>query len=264
VKIVIFTQDDPFYVKAFFDEFFRTCDLREIAGLVISNPMGKKSSIKLAKQMYEFYGPIHFFRMGLRYAFIKLIGGRPAGKSDFWRQRPRTYTVKQLARGYGLDVIERSDLNSLDFINFIRQYDADLFISVASPIIFKEELIKIPKIDCINIHSAPLPKYRGMLPSFWQLYHGEKEAGITIHRIDSAIDTGDIIAQQSVPICAGETLNGLMLKTKREGAKLMLDVVEDFRAGRIHYKRMDGAGSYFSFPTGKDVTEFKKRGNRLF
>ncbi len=201
--------------------------------------------------------------MGLRYLYIKLANKRNIKRINDSDSHPKTYSIKQLAGVYGLTVIERSDINGSKFQELIKQYEPDLFISVASPIIFKESLIKIPKLDCINIHSAPLPKYRGMLPNFWQLYHGEKEAGITIHKIDCGIDTGDIIAQSCVPIESHDSLNDLIIKTKKQGAHLMIGVIEDFRKGKVEYKKMKGESSYFSFPTRKEVLELRKRGRKL-
>jgi len=263
MNIVFFTQEDPFYVKVFFDEFLNQFrPLEEIKAIVISHPMGKKSILKLAKQMYHFYGFYNFIKMGFRYGYVKLMGKKKIERHKS-RTVPKTYTIKQLAHVYGLNVIERSDLNGKTFLEGIKKYDPDLFISVASPIIFREELIRIPKLDCINIHHAPLPRYRGMLPSFWQLYHGEKEVGITIHKIDEDIDTGDIVVQHSVPIHPQESLDQLMVRTKRESARLMVKVIESFRKGEVRYKKMQGEGSYFTFPSREDVREFKRMGKRL-
>ena len=263
MNIVFFTQEDPFFVKIFFDEFFKIyTPISDIKAVVLSRPMGKKSVFKLALQMYNFYGPYDFLWMGTQYAFINVMGRKKTGLSHEGK-RTRTYTVKQSALAFGVPVIERSDLNSKEFLQFIRQYNADLFISVASPVIFKDELIKIPRLDCINIHNAPLPKYRGMLPNFWQLYHGEKRAGITVHRIDAGIDTGDIITQKYVPIELNESLHNLITKTKKQGAHIIKEIIKDFRDQKVQHKKMEGTGSYFSFPTRNDVKEFKKRGRRL-
>ena len=183
---------------------------------------------------------------------------RRKGKEDV-----TTHTVKQLADSYGLNVLERSDLNNPDFQKILKEYKPDLFISVASPIIFKKQLIKIPKLDTINIHNAPLPKYRGMLPNFWQLYHGETEAGMTIHRIDTGIDTGDKLMQHFTPIDPDDSLHDLIVKTKKEGVRQMLKVIEDFRNDKVKYSKIEGEGSYFSFPNHDDVAEFRKKGKRL-
>jgi methionyl-tRNA formyltransferase len=263
MNIVFFTQEDPFYVKVFFDEFLKLFKpLEEIRAVVISRPMGKKSILKLAAQMFSFYGFNDFIKVGLRYTYVKLMGKRKIRENGA-RGLSKTYTVKQLANACGLIVIERSDLNSKAFMDMIGQYNPDLFVSVACPNIFKEDLIKIPRLGSINVHHAPLPRYRGMLPSFWQLYHGEKEAGITIHRIDEGIDTGDIIVQHSLPIYPKESLDELILRTKRESARLMVKVIDSFRKGEVQYRKMEGGGSYFTFPGREDVREFKRMGKRL-
>lgn len=263
MNIIIFTQEDPFYVKVFFEEFLNLFrPIGDIKAIVISRAMGKQSVLKLAKQMLNFYGCIDFIRMGCRFVWAKWMGRRRVEVSETGSV-PKTYTVKQLAGVYGLNIIERNDLNSLSFVEVIRKYEPDLFISVASPIIFKQELMKIPKLDCINIHHAPLPRYRGMLPSFWQLYHGEKEAGITIHKIDKGIDTGNIIVKHSVPIYPQESLDQLIVRTKRESARLMVKVIDSFKTGEVRYRKMEGEGSYFTFPGRDDVREFKRMGKRL-
>jgi len=43
----------------------------------------------------------------------------------------------------------------------------------------------------------------------------------------------------------------------------MMQVIDDFKAGKVNYSKIEGEGSYFSFPSHKDVKEFKKRGKRL-
>lgn len=263
MKIIFFTQEDPFYVKVFFDEFFKNYKrIDEIKAVVISRPMGKSSFVELAKQMYGLYGLVDFIRVGLKYVYFKLMSRKTLNKPKS-SINSRTFSVKQTVDLYGVPVIERSDINSKDFIDHIKTYDADLFISIASPIVFKEKLINTPKLDCINIHNAPLPKYRGMLPNFWQLYHGEKESGITIHKIEKGLDTGDIIKQVFLAIDPNETLDDLIIKTKKKNAWMIMDVIDDFRENRVCYRKMEGDGSYFTFPEKKDVLIFKKSGRKI-
>ena len=263
LRIIFFTQEDPFYVKVFFEEFLKTSGkLDEIEGIVISKPLGRRSKVRLGLEMYGLYGLVDFLRMGIRYAYAKSMGALLVRSSGVGN-KGKGYTISQLGRGYGLNVIERSDLNSSEFIKMIGGYGPDLFISVASPMIFGEKLLAVPRLGCINIHSAPLPWYRGMLPNFWQLYHGEKEAGITVHRMDRGIDTGDVIIQKYVPIESGDSLSDVIRKSKRLGARMMIEVIEQFRHGRVTYRTLGGKGSYFSFPTRRDVMEFRRRGFRM-
>jgi len=77
--------------------------------------------------------------------------------------------------------------------------DINLGISVFFDRIFRP--IHIQKFSrLVNLHNSPLPKYRGVLPINHALKNGEVFHGVTIHEIDSGIDTGPILAQSIFPI----------------------------------------------------------------
>ena len=74
MKLIFVTQEDPFYIRIFFETFFKNYKvLDEVQGVFICNTMGK-SKKKLAKQMFEFYGLWDFLRMGLLYSGLKIMG----------------------------------------------------------------------------------------------------------------------------------------------------------------------------------------------
>jgi methionyl-tRNA formyltransferase len=259
-KILFISQDDPFYVRLFFEEFFRRYkDVNEIKAVVIAQPMGKKSLVDLARQMYDFYGPLDFVRMGVKFATYKLAASAP-----FSSGLNGLRTLAQLCNRHTIPVIRESHVNAAPFLEKMRGMNPDLIISVASPAIFKKDLIRIPRFGCINIHNGKLPKYRGMLPNFWQMYHGEEAIGITIHEINPGIDDGRIILQRDIDILSGESLDALIKRTKRLGAHIMIEAIERIRTGKATYiENPASEGSYFSFPTRKDVKEFKRKGHRL-
>ncbi|MFX0199133.1 MAG: methionyl-tRNA formyltransferase [Candidatus Hodarchaeota archaeon] len=258
--ILFITQEDPFYVKFLFDEFLRTYKhLAEIKGVVITPAMGNKSLFKFARQMYDFYGPIDFLKMALRYAGYKIIAIAPS----FLRSN-NPYSLAQLCKYYGIRVIHENNLNSMHFLHKLKGMSLDLIISVAAPVIFKQDLIQLPSWGCINIHNAKLPKYRGMMPNFWQMYHNEKSVGITIHEINPIIDDGRIILQKEVDINPNETLDSLLKRTKRMGAHYMIEAINMIKSGNIKYMENDAMqASYFSFPTREDVKEFKRREKKI-
>jgi len=259
-SFIFITQDDPFYIRVFFREFFSIYPgLREIKTVVIQNLMGNGSTWALVKQMYGFYGLIDFSRMGLRYAGVKTVGrlGRFYKKSEW-------LGLRQLCRFHNIEVLDQNDIHETEFLAELRRRDLDLIISVAAPTVFRKELINLPRLGCINIHHAPLPKYRGMMPNFWQLYHGEKTVGITIHRINAKIDEGEIILQKQVPLKAGESLDEVIRRTKQLGAHFMAEAIEMVRNGGVKFKEnRPEEGSYFSFPTREDVKNFREMGHRL-
>ena len=260
LKILFITQDDPFYVRLFFEEFFKHYkSLHEISAVVIAHAMGKRSYAKLARQMYDFYGPVNFTRMGTKYALRKMLVHLP----NAFRKNGG-FNLSQLCGNYRVPVIYESRINSAEFLQTVKGMNIDLIISVAAPVIFKKDIIQLPKCGCINIHHAPLPKYRGMMPNFWQMYHNEKRVGMTIHEISPKIDDGRIILQKEVDIKPKETLDALIKRTKRIGAHLMIEAIEVIKSGKVKYvDNKEAEGSYFSFPTREDVREFKKRGKKL-
>lgn len=259
-KFLFITQEDPFYVRLFFEEFLARYARRgEIAGVVIAPTMGKKSLWRLMRQMYGFYGLRDFIGVGLRY-----VGYRIASKFARLLPAMRFYSIAQVCQYYDVRVLRAEDLNGEAFLASARQIEPDLIISVAAPQVFKAPLIGLPRLGCINIHNSKLPKYRGMLPNFWQMYHGERSVGTTIHRINASLDDGAILAQSETPIESGESLDALIRRTKRLGAHLMGQTIEALRDGTAkELSNPREQASYFTFPTPADVREFRRRGYRL-
>jgi len=249
LTILFITQEDPFYVRVLFEEFFAFCpESIHVAGVVICPTMGKKSSAKLLRQLYDFYGPFDFLRMLIRYLAVK------ASWDDLGR----------VCRHYDISVFRRSDINSPEFIAFCKKLGIEIIVSVAAPLIFKKELLEAPRWGCINIHHAPLPRYKGMMPNFWQMYHSEKEAGITVHSMNERIDEGDILLQKFLPIEPAESLDSLIRRSKRAGARYLLETLEAIRGGTTSPRpNPREGGTYFSFPTREDVREFRRSGKRL-
>ena len=248
-NILFITQEDPFYVRLFFEEFFRKYpSIKDIKAVVIAPTMGKKSFGNLIKQMYNFYGPVDFVRMGIRYTLNKVLDK----------------SISSLCRRYNIPVMNCNNINSEDFLKEIEKLDLDLIASVAASQIFKERLIKLPKKGCINIHNSRLPKYRGMMPNFWQMLNEEKSVGTTIHRINIGIDDGDILLQKETPILNRESLDSIIKRTKRFGAGLMIEAINGLKTDSLKpLPNPKEEATYFSFPTKKDVQEFRRKGYKL-
>jgi methionyl-tRNA formyltransferase len=259
-RFVIITQDDPFYVRVFFEAFLRDhADLTELQGVVIAPAMGKKTLADLLRQMFRFYGPIDFVRVGMRYVLY-----RAAGRLPKWLRAGRSFSVAQVCSSAGVRVTRVGDLNSAEFISALRSMDLDLVVSVAAPQVFKEPLYSLPRLGCINIHSSKLPKYRGMLPNFWQMFNGEAATGTTIHRINAGIDDGEVLFQCETPRDPSESLETLIIRTKRAGSKAMAEMIGRFKSGTVvALPKSPEEPTYYTFPNKAQVREFRRRGYRL-
>jgi folate-dependent phosphoribosylglycinamide formyltransferase PurN len=92
-----------------------------------------------------------------------------------------------------------ADFHDPDAIAQIRSLGADLAV-VAGTYILRESVFALPRLGSINLHSGKAPEYRGAAPGFWELYNGELEVGITIHRVTAALDAGHILWQETFPL----------------------------------------------------------------
>ena len=133
----------------------------------------------------------------------------------------------------------------------------------ACPFILKPSVLRQPRLGCINIHHAPLPRYKGMMPTFWQLYQGERHVGLTIHSMTEKIDEGTALLQSSLVVEPGETLDHLIRRSKRQAAHCLADVLRGIDSESVEARPLNQEpGSYFTFPTLAEIRQFHKRGLR--
>lgn len=248
LRVLVITEDDPLYVIRFFESFFPAVPVDiELIGITVSAAF-HESTLSTARRMLGFYGPVDFARLCMRFASVKL----------------RRHSIPRLARAAGIPVLEASSVNDPGYLKQVRELAPDVIVSVAAPEIFKEELLSIPRLGCVNIHSGRLPRYRGMMPTFWQLLAGEAHATVTIHEMVAKLDAGRILATLDFPLHKRDRLDRVIRETKQAGAGLMIDVLQQLRQGRTEPRELDmEQADYHSFPTKKDVRAFRDRGHRM-
>lgn len=156
-------------------------------------------------------------------------------------------TLLKLSKSYGIDYLHPVNINSEDFIEKARSYNCDLFVSMSFNQIFKESIINLPRLKTINCHAGKLPFYRGRNILNWALINDENEFGITVHYVDSGIDTGDILLQKTYPICEEDDYSTLLEVAYEECAKLLYDAILlliDDRVTRIKQESIHPVGFY--------------------
>jgi methionyl-tRNA formyltransferase len=259
MRIEFLTQDDPVYILPFFDEFLRNYASQfTILQISCSPTMGKRSRIQLLRELKTLYG--------VR-GFLKLVGEtakyRMLGRLKKSREARQFYSLEQAARAYAVPYEKISNPNAAEFVESVRKRSADLIVSVACPYILKETLLAMPPRGCVNIHHAPLPRYRGMMPTFWQMFQGEKTVGVTVHFMASKVDEGEALLQDRLAIEPGETLDHLIRRSKRHGAHCIAKVLRQIESNSHVPLPLDRSkSSYFTFPTVAQIGEFRGRGFR--
>ena len=107
------------------------------------------------------------------------------------------YNVLNLKKDYDIDVHESENINDSKTVSKIKHYNPDYIISIGCRNILKGAFLNEFPQKVLNIHTTPLPTYRGAASDSWMILNNElgKEKYGCMHFIDSGIDTGDIIAK---------------------------------------------------------------------
>jgi methionyl-tRNA formyltransferase len=257
MKIIFLTQDDPVYLLPFFDEFFKNYhDRFDVVGVFCSRPMGQRKRLQLLHELLSLYGFSGFFRLIWRIAFGKLLAIFPVSK-----QSRNYHSIGKLCRAFDVPCLRITNPNDAALASSVQRSQVDLIVSVACPYILKDSILRAPLRGCVNIHHALLPNYKGMMPTFWQMFHGEHSVGLTIHYMTPKVDEGAALLQELLEIHPDETLDHLIRRSKRHGAHCMARVLGEIANGIEKPTALDNSkGSYFTFPTIAEIREFRYKG----
>jgi methionyl-tRNA formyltransferase len=138
------------------------------------------------------------------------------------------------------------------FASALECFAPDLFLVNSYSMILSPRLLSIPRNGAVNVHGALLPAYRGANPTEWALINGERETGVTLHLMDSGIDTGPIIAQGRVPIEFEDTWIDVRRRIRVATESLLQEIVPAIIAGGISAHRQNGEGRHWKRRKAED------------
>ena len=143
-----------------------------------------------------------------------------------------------VSMGYDLPLLQPESLKDEEFINSLKELNADLFIVTAFRML-PEVIWTMPPMGTFNLHASLLPRYRGAAPINWAIINGETETGVTTFMLDKKIDTGAVIFQKEVPILPEDNVQTLHDKLAMTGALLTVKTVDALASGEAVYKPQD-------------------------
>lgn len=255
MRIILVVPNEPFYVSKNIDYLINS--LKKNKHLIVScvllspSPYGRRESFfSKSIKVYNIFGINFFLYYGI----------------NFIHQKFFSKSVKEILKSNNVNIIKLKDsINKDSSILEIKEHKPDLIISVLANEIFKKDVLDLPTFGCINLHTSLLPKFRGMMPTFWVLLKNEKYTGVTVFLMDDGVDTGPIISQRKILIREDMSQKELIIKTKKIGMELLVECVEKIKIGKIKYiPNSKNHGTYFSFPTKDDVKIFLKNGKKFF
>ena len=254
MRIIIITQDEPFYLSRSLDYLISLLPNKySIVGCVVSSvsPFGKQETfLQKAMRTLNVFGWKFFMYYTFKFIISKLN---------------RNNSIASLLKRNGIEqIILGQSINHKRSILKLKKYKPTLLISILGNQIFNQEIIDLAEKGCINLHTALLPKYRGLMPTFWVMKNNEKFTGVSVFYVNKGIDTGPIIIQKRVEI-SDRTQEELIKYTKRIGMEAIVEAVKIIEEGDVQtLKNDDDQMTYYSFPTREDVLVFKNNNKRFF
>jgi methionyl-tRNA formyltransferase len=160
-------------------------------------------------------------------------------------------SVEQLAHDHGIPVhlTERVDAETIDLV---KRAEPDVIVVNSWYTWMPAELYNIPPHGTLNLHDSLLPKFTGFSPVLWALISGATEFGLTIHRMDDGLDTGDILVQHSLPIGPTDTGTELVLRGIELIPGALREALAELESGTARWRPQNKA----------DRTYFHKRSER--
>lgn len=155
-------------------------------------------------------------------------------------------SVAELALRNGIEVITPDDPNVPGVVEKISACEPDLIFSFYYRQMLAEAILAIPGLGAFNVHGSLLPKYRGRVPVNWAIIHGERECGVSLHRMVRKPDAGELMAQQAVPVLRNDTAFDVFQKLKCAAELMLIEAVPQIIAGQLEGQALDlEKGSYF-------------------
>ena len=110
--------------------------------------------------------------------------------------------IRPIAKGLGVAVVVG---NPSDVLAVASTFQPDVLFSMYYRHILPDDLLALPKIGSFNFHPSILPRHRGCKTNVWAIIDGDRNAGVTCHRMTSKVDGGDIVMTLALEISNADT-----------------------------------------------------------
>ncbi|MFJ5316923.1 bifunctional UDP-4-amino-4-deoxy-L-arabinose formyltransferase/UDP-glucuronic acid oxidase ArnA [Pectobacterium versatile] len=162
-------------------------------------------------------------------------------------------SVAKAAAEMDVPVFAPEDINHPLWVNRIRELAPDVIFSFYYRTLLSDDILQLPAFGAFNLHGSLLPRYRGRAPVNWVLVNGETQTGVTLHKMVSRADAGDIVAQSVVAIDDDDTALTLHGKCRTAAAALLAQQLPLIRSREITLTPQDESrASYFGRRTAAD------------
>ena len=154
---------------------------------------------------------------------------RPKGRGHKLSACP----VKEVAIKHDIPVFQPERIKRPEGVEMLKSCAPDLCVTAAFGQLLSQEILDIPPMGTINVHSSLLPKHRGSAPINWSVIMGDEITGVTTMFTDKGMDTGDILLMRETPIGEKENAGELSDRLAVMGAQLLIETIQALEAGTL-------------------------------
>jgi methionyl-tRNA formyltransferase len=140
-------------------------------------------------------------------------------------------SLKEIAQERGVPVYQPESVNTPKGVAQLKDWRPDLLVVAAYGQILKKDVLEAATHGGINVHASLLPKYRGAAPVARAILRGEPRSGVTIIRMTTGLDAGEMLAHEAVDIRPDETAGELEARLAPVGARLAVTAADAVLAG---------------------------------
>jgi methionyl-tRNA formyltransferase len=159
---------------------------------------------------------------------LRRAGYMPVAACIWHLDAPGLRRLRARAGRAGALVLGQPNLSHPAVVAALASLRPDALLSWFWPRLIPPEVLRLPAHGAFGVHPSLLPRWRGPDPYFWAIRAGDAESGVTLHRLESVYDTGDVIAQHRVAIAPDDDAWSLARKLDRASLSLLVDA-----AGRL-------------------------------
>jgi methionyl-tRNA formyltransferase len=248
MRLLFIIDETPFFHPEYLEQVYLDCEKKGhqmMVGIVQNIP--KKNSLQ--SHLIKNWRCLPFLDM-VKLGFL----------SGFYKLMDAIFPKGAFNKMEFIDI--KGDINSEKYITDFRAFAPDLLIS-SNSLLFKQQLLEMPKKGCINRHSSMLPRHGGVWPVLYAILAADNEVGVTIHTMTKKIDGGKIVKQKSFKRLGELNLFKLYDKAFRLSVELTIDAISIYAKDGIRVDSQDIVPQYNSFPSSEALLTFKKIGGRF-
>jgi len=165
----------------------------------------------------------------------------------------RPSAVKKRALELGLSIHQPERLSLPGEFEKLQALAPDVIVVVAYGQILRTNVLQLPRLGCVNIHSSLLPRWRGAAPIQWAILGGDAESGVTTMKLVEKLDAGDILLQARTPISSEDTAGTLHDRLMQMGADLIVPTLQGLAEGSLRGEVQDESQVTYAAKLSKEM-----------